>query len=121
MSKWLVLYTDGHTISDADMRPEDIPEDRRVGVHSVAEETKDKTMRLTHRRFAFYGFHKQHAAWMSMEKSDVADYETLPDETDEILVVLMGRVVPNEEFWRMIDEMQKNTYLIGAARPKDLE
>ena len=119
MSKWLILYTDGHTISDADMRPQDIPEARRVGVHSVAEETKDKTMRLTHRGFAYYGFHKQHNAWMAMEKNDVADYETLSDETDEILVTLMGRVVPNEEFWRMNAEMAKQKYLVGAARPKD--
>lgn len=115
MSKWLILYTDGHTISDADMRPQDIPEARRVGIHSVAEETKDKTMRLTHRGFAYYGFHRQHDAWMSMEKNDVADYETLPDETDEVLVVLTGRVVPNEEFWRQNAEMSKKKYLVGSS------
>ena len=112
MSRWLILYTDGHTISDRDMSPGDIPEDRRVGVHSVAEETKDRTMRITHEGFAFYGFHKQHDAWMSMAENDVADYATLPDEA---LVVLMGRVVPNEEFWRMRDEMAAKKYLVCAT------
>ncbi len=110
--KWKIYYTDETTLTSRQVGPvRDIPPDKRIGVHSVVQETRDGRWRDTLAGSAFYGWHRPTKQWMPMEQNDVDDYRAnLPEELG---IVLKGRVQTSEEYRRILVRARFDKEMLG--------
>ena len=119
-AKWKIYYTDETTLTARQVgRPSEIPEDKRIGVHSIAQESMDGRWRNICSTAAFYGWHRPTKQWMPMEQNDVDDYRAnLPQELG---VVLTGRVQPTDEFLRILVRARFDRDVIGHVIDPNVE
>lgn len=99
--KWKIIYTDGtglkwNEVADAD--PSNIPDPKRVGVHSVLQEIENNTMRETIETY-HYIFRRSDAAWLGIGYDGLLDH--IVHDLDDILCVMHGRTMALERFWRI--------------------
>lgn len=113
-AKWKIFYADDTTLTAREVeRPRDIPQAKRIGVHSIAQASEDGRVRDVCVGSAFYGWHRPTKQWMMMEQNDVDDYRAnLPEELG---IVLKGRVQPSEEYRRILVRARFDRDVIGEV------
>lgn len=113
-AKWKIFYTDDSVLTSRDVgRVRDIPEAKRIGVHSIVQSAENDTVRDVCVMSAFYGWHRPTKQWMMMEQNDVDDYRA--NKPEELGVVLMGRVQTNEEYRRILVKSRFDRDIIGEV------
>ena len=111
-AKWKIFYADDTTLTSRQVgRVRDIPQDKRIGVHSIVQAAEEGRVRDVCVQAAFYGWHRPTRQWMMMEQNDVDDYRAnLPNELG---IVLTGRVQTSEEYRRILVRARFDRDVIG--------
>lgn len=116
MANWKILYTDRTTISSDDMLPEDIPNIKRAGIHSIAQAVDAGTMRET-LESPYYGWSKAKQQWIGLNVEDVFDWLLTYGSLDDLGALLMGRIQTYDEYNVLRMEFKADVDVVMAVEP----
>ena len=114
--KWKILYTDGTKIGSDDMTPEQIPNVRRAGVHSIAQAVDADTMRDT-LEASYYGWSKSKQLWIPLRQEDVFDWLLTFSSLEDLGALLAGRIQTFDEYNALRMEFREDPDVILPVVP----
>lgn len=116
MAQWKIMYTDRTTISSDEMIPEDIPNVKRAGVHSIAQAVDENRMRET-LESPYYGWSKSRQQWIQLNIEDVFDWLLVYSSLDDLGALLMGRIQTYDEYNAIRMEFKRDPDIVMAVEP----
>jgi len=116
MAQWKILYTDRTTISSDDMAPEDIPNAKRAGIHSIAQAVDQGRMRDT-LESPYYGWSKSKQQWIQLQIEDVLDWLLTYSSLADLGALLMGRIQTYDEYNMLRMEFREDPDIVMAIIP----
>lgn len=116
MAQWKILYTDRTTISSDDMTPEEIPNAKRAGVHSIIQAVDADTMRDT-LEASYYGWSKSKKLWIPLRQEDVFDWLLTFSSLEDLGALLMGRIQTFDEYNVLRMEFREDPDVVMSVIP----